>query len=54
MGPHTIVTPFRDVKGRVPSRPPTHREPNPRAMMGLNLVVTAFGVRINYSEKSLQ
>jgi hydroxyacylglutathione hydrolase len=29
-------------------------EPNPRAMLGLNLVVTAFGVRINYSEKSLQ
>jgi hydroxyacylglutathione hydrolase len=29
-------------------------EPNPRGLMGLNLVVTAFGVRINYSEKSLQ
>jgi hydroxyacylglutathione hydrolase len=29
-------------------------EPNPRAMLGLNLVVTAFGVRINYGEKSLQ
>ena len=29
-------------------------EPNPRAMLGLNLLVTAYGVRINYSEKSLQ
>jgi hydroxyacylglutathione hydrolase len=29
-------------------------EPNPRAMLGLNLVVSAFGVRINYGEKSLQ
>jgi hypothetical protein len=29
-------------------------EPNPRGMLGLNLVVTAFGVRINYGEKSLQ
>jgi glyoxylase-like metal-dependent hydrolase (beta-lactamase superfamily II) len=29
-------------------------EPNSRAMLGLNLVVTAFGVRINYGEKSLQ
>jgi hydroxyacylglutathione hydrolase len=29
-------------------------EPNPRGMLGLNLVVSAFGVRINYCEKSLQ
>jgi hydroxyacylglutathione hydrolase len=29
-------------------------EPNPRGMLGLNLVVSAFGVRINYNEKSLQ
>ena len=29
-------------------------EPNPRGMMGLNLVVTAYGVRINYSEKNIQ
>jgi hydroxyacylglutathione hydrolase len=29
-------------------------EPNPRGMMGLNLIVTAYGVRINYSQKSIQ
>jgi hydroxyacylglutathione hydrolase len=29
-------------------------EPNPRGMMGLNFIVTAYGVRINYSEKSIQ
>jgi hydroxyacylglutathione hydrolase len=29
-------------------------EPNPRAMLGLNLLVTADGVRINYNEKSIQ
>ena len=29
-------------------------EPNPRGMMGLNLVVTAYGVRINYSEASVK
>ena len=29
-------------------------EPNPKGMMGLNLVITAFGVRINYSEKSVK
>ena len=29
-------------------------KPNPRPMLGLNLVVTAFGVRINYGEQSLQ
>jgi hydroxyacylglutathione hydrolase len=28
-------------------------EPNPRGMMGLNLIVTAYGVRINYSEASV-
>jgi Zn-dependent hydrolases, including glyoxylases len=29
-------------------------EPNPRGLMGLNLVVSAYGVRINYSDKSMQ
>ena len=29
-------------------------EPNPRGMMGLNLVITAYGVRINYSENSVK
>ncbi len=29
-------------------------EPNPRGMMGLNLVITAYGVRINYSQNSVQ
>ena len=29
-------------------------EPNPRGMMGLNLVITAYGVRINYSESSVK
>jgi hydroxyacylglutathione hydrolase len=29
-------------------------EPNPRGMMGLNLIVTAYGVRINYSEASVK
>jgi glyoxylase-like metal-dependent hydrolase (beta-lactamase superfamily II) len=29
-------------------------EPNPRGMMGLNLVITAYGVRINYSEDSVK
>jgi glyoxylase-like metal-dependent hydrolase (beta-lactamase superfamily II) len=29
-------------------------EPNPKGMMGLNLLVTAYGVRINYSEKSIK
>jgi hydroxyacylglutathione hydrolase len=28
--------------------------PNPGGMMGLNLIVTAFGVRINYSEANIQ
>lgn len=29
-------------------------EPNPRGMMGLNLIITAYGVRINYSETSVK
>ena len=29
-------------------------EANPRGMMGLNLIVTAYGVRINYSENSVK
>jgi hydroxyacylglutathione hydrolase len=29
-------------------------EPNPRGMMGLNLIITAYGVRINYSEASVK
>ena len=29
-------------------------EPNPRGMMGLNLVITAYGVRINYGENSVK
>jgi hypothetical protein len=29
-------------------------DPNPRGMMGLNLVITAYGVRINYSENSVK
>jgi glyoxylase-like metal-dependent hydrolase (beta-lactamase superfamily II) len=29
-------------------------EPNPRGMMGLNLIVRAYGVRINYSENSVK
>ena len=29
-------------------------EPNPRGMMGLNLVISAHGVRINYSENSVK
>lgn len=29
-------------------------EPNPRGMMGLNLIVTAYGVRINYSEANVK
>jgi glyoxylase-like metal-dependent hydrolase (beta-lactamase superfamily II) len=29
-------------------------EPNPRGMMGLNLIITAYGVRINYSENSVK
>lgn len=29
-------------------------EPNPRGMMGLNLLITAYGVRINYSENSVK
>jgi glyoxylase-like metal-dependent hydrolase (beta-lactamase superfamily II) len=29
-------------------------EPNPRGMMGLNLIVTAYGVRINYSEAGVK
>lgn len=28
-------------------------EANPRGMMGMNLIVTAYGVRINYSESAL-
>ncbi len=27
---------------------------NPNGMMGLNLVITDFGVRINYNEKAIQ
>jgi hydroxyacylglutathione hydrolase len=30
------------------------REPNPRGMMGLNMVITANGVRINCSENSVK
>ncbi len=29
-------------------------EPNAGAQMGLNLVINAYGVRVNYSEKSLK
>ncbi len=29
-------------------------EENPRAMLGLNLVISKYGVRINYNEKALQ
>jgi len=29
-------------------------EPNPRGMMGLNLIITAYGVRIIYSENSVK
>jgi hypothetical protein len=29
-------------------------EPNPRGMMGLNLLITAYGVRIDYSENSVK
>lgn len=29
-------------------------EENPRARMGMNLIITAYGVRINYSEQALQ
>jgi len=29
-------------------------EPNPKGMMGLNLIITAYGVRINYSENSVK
>lgn len=29
-------------------------EENPRDMMGLNLIVNAYGVRINYNEKALK
>ena len=29
-------------------------EPNPRGMMGLNLIITAYGVRINYGENSVK
>jgi len=29
-------------------------EPNPRGMMGLNLIITAYGVRINYSENNVK
>jgi hydroxyacylglutathione hydrolase len=29
-------------------------EANPRGMMGMNFVVNAYGVRINYSEKAIQ
>jgi glyoxylase-like metal-dependent hydrolase (beta-lactamase superfamily II) len=29
-------------------------EPNPRGMMGLDLIITAYGVRINYSENSVK
>jgi glyoxylase-like metal-dependent hydrolase (beta-lactamase superfamily II) len=29
-------------------------EPNPRGMMGLNLIITAYGVRVNYSENSVK
>lgn len=29
-------------------------EPNPKGMMGLNLVITAYGVRINYSEAGVK
>jgi len=29
-------------------------EPNPRGMMGLNLVVNDYGVRINYNEQKMQ
>ncbi len=29
-------------------------EENPRGMMGLNLVISNYGVRINYSEKAIQ
>jgi hydroxyacylglutathione hydrolase len=29
-------------------------EANPRGMMGLNLIVTAYGIRINYSENSVK
>ncbi len=29
-------------------------EPNPRGMMGLNRIITAYGVRINYSENNVK
>jgi glyoxylase-like metal-dependent hydrolase (beta-lactamase superfamily II) len=29
-------------------------EENPRAMLGLNLIISKYGVRINYNEKALQ
>lgn len=29
-------------------------EPNPKGMMGLNLIITAYGVRINYSENGVK
>jgi len=29
-------------------------EPKPRGVMGLNLIVTAYGVRINYNERAIQ
>jgi len=44
-----MITLSRDVlSGKVKG------EPNPRGMMGLNLVISDYGVRINYSEKQMK
>lgn len=44
-----IITLSKDVlSGKIKGRE------NPRAMLGLNLVVNAYGVRINYGEKALK